>query len=289
MALYLRPQEMHTAFNLDFLTSPWEPDRLRSGIGATLAAHAAVGAPATWVLSNHDVTRPVTRYGRADTSFAFETKRAGTPTDLALGQRRARAAALLAMALPGSVYVYQGEELGLPEVEDIESSRRQDPMHHRSGGIDPGRDGARVPLPWSGDRPPYGFSPPGTEIDPEATLPQPDGWAALTAEAQLADPGSMLRLYRAALRLRHGEPDLGDGALRWLDPADAGVLAFARGERFACVVNLSDAAAALPPHERLLLTSAALDADGRLGPDTAAWLRLPSPPNEIREHEWSGQ
>jgi len=289
MALYLRPHELHTAFNLDFLQAPWDAHRLRTSIDGTLAAHAAVGAPATWVLSNHDVTRPVTRYGRADTSFAFETKRAGTPTDLALGQRRARAAALLAMALPGSVYVYQGEELGLPEVEDIESSRRQDPMHHRSGGIDPGRDGARVPLPWSGDRPPYGFSPPGTEIDPEATLPQPDGWAALTAEAQLADPGSMLRLYRAALRLRHGEPDLGDGALRWLDPADAGVLAFARGERFACVVNLSDAPAALPPHERLLLTSAALDADGRLGPDTAAWLRLPSPPNEIREHEWSGQ
>src|SRR4029453_18541342 len=113
--------------NLDFLQSPWDPGRLRSTIDATLAAYAEVGAPATWVLSNHDVTRPATRYGRADTSFAFETKRSGTPTDLALGRRRARAAALLAMALPGSVYVYQGEELGLPEVEDIEPPHRQGP------------------------------------------------------------------------------------------------------------------------------------------------------------------
>ena len=102
------------------------------------------------MLSNHDVTRPVTRYGRADTSFAFETKRAGTPTDLERGTRRARAAALLAMALPGSMYIYQGEELGLPEVEDIPPERRQDPMWHRSSGVDPGRDGCRVPHPVVG-------------------------------------------------------------------------------------------------------------------------------------------
>ena len=127
-ARYLRPDELHTAFNFDFLACPWEPGPMRRSIGEALAAHAPVDAPATWVLSNHDVTRPVTRYGRADTAFAFESKRVGTPTDLARGTRRARAAALLAMALPGSMYIYQGEELGLPEVEDIPDDRRQDPM-----------------------------------------------------------------------------------------------------------------------------------------------------------------
>jgi glycosidase len=139
------------------------------------------------VLSNHDVTRPVTRYGRADTRFAFENKREGTPTDLARGTRRARAAALLAMALPGSMYIYQGEELGLPEAENIPADRRQDPMWHRSGGLDPGRDGCRVPIPWSGSKPPYGFSP---NEEMRLWLDQPDNWAPLSVDAQTADPAS---------------------------------------------------------------------------------------------------
>jgi alpha-glucosidase len=272
---------MHTAFNLDFLACPWEPARLRASIDDTLRTHAAVGAPATWVLSNHDVTRPVTRYGRADTSFAFASKRAGTATDLSLGRRRARAAALLALALPGSVYVYQGEELGLPEVEDIDPERIQDPMHFRSGGTDPGRDGARVPLPWSGDAPPYGFSPPGTTA--EAFLPQPDDWAGLTVEAQDRDPDSTLALYRAGLRLRRDEAGLGDGPMAWLDAPD-GVLAFTRGDRFACVVNLSDGEVDLPPHERVLLASdPTATGTGRLSPDTAAWLRLQPSPQHTTE------
>ena len=202
LARYLRPDELHTAFNFDFLACPWEPRPMRASIEPALAAHAPVDAPTTWVLSNHDVTRPVTRYGRADTAFAFESKRAGTPTDLELGTRRARAAALLAMALPGSMYVYQGEELGLPEVEDIPSDRRQDPMWLRSGGVDPGRDGCRIPLPWAGDRPPYGFSGPSDRpwLDP------PEGWARLTVEAQSENAASMLTLYRAGLALRRSAP-----------------------------------------------------------------------------------
>src|SRR5690349_13009983 len=212
-ARYLRPDELHTAFNFDFLRCPWDAGRMRESIESALAAHAPVDAPATWVLSNHDVTRPVTRYGRADSSFAFESKREGTPTDLALGLRRARAAALLVMALPGSLYDYQGEELGLPEVEDIPSDRRQDPMWLRSGGVDPGRDGCRIPLPWSGDRPPYGFSRNGTQ---RTWLDQPDNWAGLTVAAQSADTRSMLALYRDGLRLRREAPWVG-GGLRWLD------------------------------------------------------------------------
>jgi alpha-glucosidase len=195
LAAYLRPDEMHTAFNFDFLGCPWDVKTLRRVIDDTLASHAAVSAPSTWVLSNHDVTRHVTRYGRDDTGFEFALRAArhGRPVDLALGRRRARAAALLAMALPGSVYVYQGEELGLPEVEDLPDEIRDDPLYVRSGGADPGRDGCRVPLPWSSSGSSLGFSPPGAAAP---WLPQPADWVDLTVAAQADDRGSMLTLYR---------------------------------------------------------------------------------------------
>ena len=227
-ALYLRPDELHTAFNFDFMTQPWDADALRESIDRTLAAHAPIGAPATWVLSNHDVTRPVTRYGREDTSFAFLAKRQGIPSDIELGRRRARAAALLVAALPGSLYIYQGDELGLDEVTDLPADQIQDPMHFRSGGVDPGRDGCRVPLPWSGDEAPFGFSPDGAGHP--TWLRQPDHWRGLTVAVQAADRGSTLWLYRDALRIRRAEPGLGDGSLTWL-PSAAQVLAFAPGQR----------------------------------------------------------
>jgi alpha-glucosidase len=267
-ARYLRPDELHTAFNFAFLACPWQAGRLRDCIDTTLATHARVGAPATWVLCNHDVTRTVTRYGRADTGFDFAAKAHGIPTDPALGTRRARAAALLTLALPGSVYLYQGEELGLPEVEDLPADRLQDPMHFRSGGTDPGRDGCRVPMPWSGTAPPFGFGPEGAA---EPWLPQPAAWAALTAEAQGRDPGSMLSLYRAALALRRGEADLRDGPMRWL-PAGPGTLAFRRGAGFVCVVNLGTDPVPLPAGGAVLLASGPLDG-GAVSPDTAVWLR----------------
>jgi alpha-glucosidase len=273
-AQYLRPDELHAAFNFDFLACPWDAGALRRCVDETLAAHAPVGAPATWVLSNHDVTRHVTRYGRADTSFEHSARQHqhGVPTDLALGTRRARAAALLTLALPGSVYVYEGEELGLWEVEDIPDGLRQDPIFRRTGGADPGRDGCRIPLPWSGDVPPFGFSPAGAWAEP--WLPQPVGWAGYTAEAQAGDPDSMLSLYRAALHRRRAEAHLGDGPMAWL-PAAGDVLAFTGGDDFACVVNLSGEAVDLPPHSEVLLVSGPLH-DGRLPSDTAAWLRLAS-------------
>jgi len=271
-ANYLRPDELHTAFNFDFLGCAWDATALRESIDGTLAAHAPVGAPATWVLSNHDVTRHVTRYGRADTRFSFAAKREGIPTDLELGTRRARAAALLSLALPGAAYVYQGEELGLWEVEDIPYELRQDPMWERSGRVDPGRDGCRVPLPWQGDTPPFGFSPDGATAAP--WLPQPADWKDRTVRAQTGDPHSMLELYRAALALRRAAPALGDGELSWL-PAPEGVLAFAREPGFTCLVNLGDAAVPLAAHDELLLASGPLD-DDRLPPDTAVWLRTRS-------------
>jgi len=268
-ANYLRTDEMHTAFNFDFMARPWDAAELRESIDSMLAAHAPVGAPSTWVLSNHDVTRPVTRYGREDTSFAFATKRFHTPTNLDLGLRRARAAALLSAALPGSLYVYQGDELGLPEAEDIPLASLQDPMYFRSEGVDPGRDGCRVPLPWSGTEPPYGFMPAGADGIP--WLPQPDDWADLTVEAEAGNAGSMLSLYRNALSIRRSHPALGDGELVWIDSAPD-VLAFSRGLGFVSVTNVSALPVELPSYTRLLLTSTPL-AGGLLPSDSTAWLR----------------
>ncbi|SEG74259.1 alpha-glucosidase [Thermomonospora echinospora] len=261
LARYLRPDEMHTVFNFPFLGAPWDAAALRAVIDDTFATLAPVGAPATWVLSNHDVIRTVTRYGRADTSFDHADRRLGAPTDPALGLRRARAAALLSLALPGSVYIYQGEELGLPEVEDLPDEVRQDPIWRRSGHTDRGRDGCRVPLPWSGVEPPFGF---GTG---EPWLPQPAGWKDLTVEAQQADPSSMLALYRAALRIRANE--LGDGTMRWLPMGDD-VLAFVRDSGLTCVVNLG--AEPVPVTGEVLLASGPLQG-GLLPPNTAVWLR----------------
>ena len=148
------------------------------------------------------------------------------------------------LALPGGAYIYQGEELGLAEVEDLPDDVLQDPGWAQSGHSDRGRDGCRVPIPWSGDGPPFGFSPPDAVASP--WLPQPPAWREQTVQAQTGTAGSMLELYRQALRLRRSHPALGDGELTWL-PAPAGALAFARGPGFACVVNLSADTVAPPP------------------------------------------
>ena len=214
---------MHCAFNFPFLKAPWDAG-LREVITDSLEALAPTGAPATWVLASHDETRLVTRYGRARTGSRHIADDQGAPWDLELGTRRARAAALLLLALPGSAYIYQGEELGLPEVEDISEDQLQDPMWLRSGRTIRGRDGCRVPIPWSGPEPPYGFS----DGSRPTWLPQPTDWAQRSVEAQAGEPGSMLALYSKALRIRRHEPDLHTDLLTWHD-APEGVLAFGRG------------------------------------------------------------
>jgi alpha-glucosidase len=267
-ALYLRPDEIHMAFNFDFMARPWGAEGFRAAIAETLTAHEPVGAPATWVLSNHDVTRPVTRFGREDSAFAFDTKRFGTPSDLVVGARRARAAAMLAAALPGALYVYQGDELGLPEVEDIPLDRLEDPMHFRSDGVDPGRDGCRVPIPWNRDTANAGFSPAGTTAAP--WLPQPDGWSTYSVAAQQDDPASTLALYRRMLELRRGE-DLQHGAFAWQDDA-ADVIAFRRGALLHRT-NCGTTAVPLPDDADVLLASGPLT-DHTLPPDTSVWLAV---------------
>jgi alpha-glucosidase len=256
LARYTRPDELHTVFNFPYLNCPWDAAALKKVIDEA-------PTPATWVLSNHDVDRHVSRYGRADTSFDLQARDHSQPVDLALGTRRARAAALLTMALPDAVYIYQGEELGLWEVEDIPDELRQDPIWKRTGGKDPGRDGCRVPLPWSGVEPPFGFT-----VGGRPWLPQPKEWRDLTVEHESGDPESMLELYRAALRIRREL--LGTGPMTWL-PSPDGVLAISRGDRLRCVVNLSAAPVALP-EGTILLASGPLGSGATLPPDTAVWI-----------------
>ena len=263
LAAYLGPEEMQTAFNFPYLKSAWEADALRSVIDDTFARFVPIGVPPTWVTSSHDEVRLRTRYGRRTTSSVHFADGQGEVVDLALGLRRSRASALLTFALPGTAYLYQGEELGLPEVDDLPDESITDPVFFRTDGETRGRDGCRVPLPWSGAVPPYGFSPEGTAT----WLPQPSDWAGLTVEAQEAEPGSMLRLVRDALTLRRTLPG---EAFRWVDDVD-GVLAFDRGDAFTCVVNLSGRPIAID-RERPVLLASAEPVDGMLPNDATVWL-----------------
>ncbi|MER5465294.1 glycoside hydrolase family 13 protein [Streptomyces sp. NPDC002668] len=262
-ANYVRPDELHQAFNFQYLGTHWVADELRRVIDESLDAMRPVGAPATWVLSNHDVTRHATRF--AGPPAGTQIREAG---DRELGLRRARAATLLMLALPGSAYLYQGEELGLPDVTDLPDEVRQDPAFGRTEGQDGFRDGCRVPIPWTTEGSSYGFGAGGS------WLPQPDSWAGLSVEAQTGDPDSTLELYRSALEARRAHPALGTGdAVEWL-AAPEGVLAFRREGGFVCTVNTTGTAVRIPAPGRVLLASSAVrtaEGEAELPADTAVW------------------
>jgi alpha-glucosidase len=278
LAAYLRPDELHTAFDFDFVRAPWDADRLKATAASSLAAHDAVGAPVMWVLSNHDITRHVTRLGRPHqvTGDAGLHGLHGA-VDVELGRRRARAALLLELALPGGVYLYQGEELGLEEVEDLPEEVLQDPTWRRSGHTERGRDGCRVPLPWTATGPSLGFG------QAAGWLPQPAAWADLSVESQRQDPESMLEFYRRALHLRRNVPGLGagDGAsVQWWDLGPDAV-AFRREPGFGCVVNTGTAPLGLPGGTVIIASDPDLDSAGPDAADapavpgnSAVWLRL---------------
>ncbi|MFI6338161.1 glycoside hydrolase family 13 protein [Streptomyces sp. NPDC050535] len=263
-ANYVRPDELHQAFNFQYLSTHWDADELRSCIDRTLDAMRPVGAPATWVLSNHDVTRHATRFAN-EAGLGTQIRTAG---DRALGLRRARAATLLMLALPGSAYLYQGEELGLPDVVDLPDEVRQDPAYFRGAGQDGFRDGCRVPIPWTREGSSYGFGSGGS------WLPQPAEWAELSIEAQTGAAGSTLELYREAIAVRRERSDLGAGdSVSWLK-APEGVLVFRRGE-FTCTANTGTEAVTVRAYGRVLLASGELtlsqDGEAKLPADTTVW------------------
>ena len=246
-ARYVRADELHLAVDTRLAAVRFDADELRTTIEDTLAAIDAVGAAATWALSDHDVVRPASRYGSGPVGLA-----------------RARAMALVQLALPGAVYVYNGDELGLPDAELPDEARRDAVWRHG----DDGRDGCRVPQPWEADQAAYGFTT-GTPW-----LPIPDSYAALSAAVQLEDTVSTLSLYRRALELRRMHPGFTHEptgpSLEWFG-APPGCLAFRRaGTTLVCALNTSDDPVPLPPGDALLV-SGPLD-DGLLPPDTAVWL-----------------
>ena len=265
------PTSCTPPFSSTSCARPGAQSVLRTVVDDAINVAATVGAPPTWVLSNHDVTRTVTRYSRSQPDHLIETdweraRWAEEPADYALGLRRARAAALMQLALPGTAYVYQGEELGLEEVEDLPDEVRQDPIWEQSGHADVGRDGCRVPLPWSGDVAPFGFSP---NADAQTWLPQPARWASRTVEAQDHDPESTLNLYREALSAR-STVWVGSGDLEWIATAPE-VAAFRRG-RSQCWVNTGAVPVDLPAGATVVLASVPGTAR-QLPPDATAWLQ----------------
>ncbi|MEU3570051.1 glycoside hydrolase family 13 protein [Kitasatospora sp. NPDC036755] len=265
-ANYVRPDELHQAFNFQYLGTDWDATALREVIDLSLDSMRPVDAPTTWVLSNHDVTRHATRFAN-EPGLGTQIR---TPGDRELGLRRARAASLLMLALPGSAYVYQGEELGLPDVTDLPDEVRQDPSFFRQAGQDGYRDGCRVPIPWSGSEAPYGFGP---VAGGPSWLPQPAEWAGLSVEAQTGDPNSTLELYRSALAVRRAQPDLGAGTgVEWLQGPE-GTLVFRRGA-FVCTVNTTGEPVRIAAPGTLLLASTDLVVDGGetvLAPDSTGW------------------
>lgn len=273
MAQWVRPDELHQTFNFAYLLARWDAEQLRNVIEESLRAFGGVGAPSTWVLSNHDTIRHPSRLALT----------AAPPHGLGLGQSSpehpdpsraeaiGRAASLLMLALPGSAYVYQGEELGLQEALDIPDDARQDPTWFRTEGAAYGRDGCRVPLPWVADAPAYGFSPSGA-----SWLPQPAEFRAKAAQLQEADPESTLALYRTAIRLRR-ELALAQGTLTW-NASEASTLdalitppahAAARSGGVRVVVNVSENAIPLPPGKVLVASGSVGDT---IAPHTTVWL-----------------
>ncbi|WP_125130081.1 glycoside hydrolase family 13 protein [Microbacterium sp. 10M-3C3] len=265
-ALWVRPDEMHQAFNFEYLETEWDAAKLRRVIDESLRAYSAVGARSTWVLSNHDVVRHASRLAvTADNpqGYGIGPKTPGKP-DPVLGLRRGRAATTLMLGLPGSAYIYQGEELGLPEAIDLPDEARQDPTWFRTNGERYGRDGCRVPLPWTAAAPGYGFSPTGA-----SWLPQPAEWALLARDAQVGDPDSTLELYRTLLAERRARA-LGAGSLEWLEGYGEEVVAFRNGDVLV-IANVSAAAPVALPAGALLAASGPLEGD-LLPADTTVWI-----------------
>lgn len=301
--LYASTDELGQVFNFEFAEANWFADEFRTAIADGLrAAEETHGSTTTWVMNNHDVPRSPSRFGLPQVKDApyhqlahdwllrdGETYRENRE----LGTRRARAAALMELGLPGSAYVYQGEELGLFEVANIPWDRLEDPtpFNTRRNFTDKGRDGCRVPMPWKaadcGE--PASWSPdfitggtfgfgPEQGDSADAHLPQPAWFKDFAADVEADDNGSMLHLYRKLLQLRQTVlTATGDTSADLLDMGDT-VVVYSRpateGRRFLSVTNFGDEPIALPDDAVAIANSVPLTDDGKLDSDASVWLLL---------------
>ena len=264
-AEWVRPDEMHQAFNFPYLSTEWDAAHLREVIDVSLRAFPGVGAPSTWVLSNHDVVRHASRLALTAENpqgHGIGPDSPGQPIP-EVGLARARAATTLMLALPGSAYLYQGEELGLPEVIDIPGHARQDPTWFRTNGERYGRDGCRVPIPWTADAPAYGFNATGA-----SWLPQPAEWATLARDRQSGVEGSTLELYRTLLAERRAR-SLGAGTLEWIEGYGDDVVAFRNG---AVTVVANTGSTPIPLPEGIVIASSGPVVGDRVPADTTVWV-----------------
>lgn len=263
---YTTDTALHQAFNFELLDAAWEATAFREVIDHALSTAAAAGSSSTWVLSNHDVARHASRFGLpAGTDLnAWLLGGGNSPReDRTLGATRARAVVMLLLALPGSTYMYQGEELGLFEVADLPLGKMQDPIWFRSNGRTKGRDGCRVPMPWAADDPGCGFS------FAEPHLPQPAWFRGLAADVQQRDPNSTLSLYQRALRLRRTLQCA--EAMTWGPLSSDTVLDMIRPNGWRSITNFGADPVALPDAP-VLLASATLVA-GKLPGNATVWMR----------------
>ncbi|MET0693930.1 MAG: glycoside hydrolase family 13 protein, partial [Propionibacteriaceae bacterium] len=264
-ALYARPTGLGQAFNFDLLKATYGAQSFRDVITFCLNEADKTGSSSTWVLSNHDVVRHASRYGvPIGTDLDAWLMSGGTlpVQDEAQGLRRARMATLLMLALPGSAYLYQGEELGLHEVADLPLDSLQDPIWERTLNVKKGRDGCRVPLPWSADGDSYGFG-----AGP-SWLPQPAGFTQTAVSAQNGRADSTLELYREALRLRRQLQTV--ESLEWVETGNPDVIHFVRPGGWHCISNFGTTPAELPAGV-VRVASGALT-DGQLPGETTVWF-----------------
>ena len=269
MAKWVRKDEYHQAFNFEYLATEWEAKRLKEVVDESLFEFGAVGAPSTWVLSNHDVIRHVTRLSYKEIPKQGDGIGPDYPQpDEAKGQRIGRAASAFMLGLPGSSYLYQGEELGLPEHTTLESEYRQDPTFFRTNGERVGRDGCRVPIPWEADSPAFGFSETG-----KSWLPQPENYRGYSRDRQQGVAGSTLELYKRLLSLRKSNA-LGDGNLEWVESLCTDSALAYKNNSVLVVVNFGPDSLALPEGELLVTTQHDLSIEGVLEHDQVAWIKL---------------
>ena len=277
IARYVRPDELQNSFNFEMLTTLWDAKQIKSKIDSSIEALAEVGAPTSWVFNNHDVVRSIDRLDLGLTNDGTSTfTRQGDPAkfNVARGTLRARSATLMTLALPGGTYLYQGEEIGLPEVRDIPEDRLTDPRWKMSGYVDRGRDGCRVPLPWTADpKGGFGFSTNDSLKLHESWLPQSPWMGDFAVDTQDGVEGSTLTMYRTALAIRKTEAGLGDGPMEWIQTG-ADVVAFKRPGNFACYINFG-APLELPSDSQILIASGPITGH-TLPTDTAVWVRLVS-------------